>query len=223
MKHRTSVLLALSVAATAVSPGMTQTEGKIMSSEQVPTSVPEPLRQARYERPYLPTGWNAVIPFGIAITTSGGGTLEISAFKLLCYVPGNSEKQTVISDLQSVGGALHLLDPWFGNDNYSESATISRTSDGTVIFNIPPNRVLHWWANRTTIPEGTNNCSTEAVVRGTGKAIAAVGADWWKTNTAQWAGTSVNNQEIGSGNWYDLSNGEWQVIRMEPILESQTK
>ena len=210
-----SALVVLSLS-TAVFPVTAQTEGEIVPPDQVPSDVPEWHRQKWYQYPVLPQGWNAAIPTGGALTSSGSGKVEISAFKLICNIPGKG-RQTVVSDVQSIGAGLYLRNPWFGNNDYNEAAKMSYTSDGTVIMDVPPNRVLHWWTNyRAEVPAGTNNCSAEAVVRGTGNVIAGVGGNWWKTSTAQWAGFNVNNKEIVNGDWYYLSGGEWEVIRADP-------
>ena len=215
MNKQISLFLAFAIATISV-PARAQTEGSIVPPQQVPSDVPEWHRQEWYQYPTLPVGWNAITPTGGAITTSGNGTIEIKSFKLICDVPG-SKKQMVFSDTQSIGAGMYLRNPWFGNNDYHEEATISRTSDGTVILDVPYNRVLHWWTNsRGIVPEGTNNCSAEALVRATGNVIAALGGNWWKTPTAEWAGFNVNNKEIGNGDWYYSKNWQWQFIRMEP-------
>lgn len=201
---------------TAKPEGTFPPDGVILPAHQLPSYIPEILRKEWYQRPKPPVGWTAVTPHGGAITTSGAGTIEIKEFKLLCNVPGRNGKQLIYSDTSQIGGALYLKDPWFGGNDLHENADIRRTPSGTVIIKIPDHRVAHWWTARPTLPAGTNNCATEAVVRGTGNVIVAVGADWWKTSDAMWAGLNVNNQEIGVGNWYDLGNGQWQTVYMRP-------
>ena len=210
-----SALIALSLSA-AVLPATAQTEGEIVPPDEVPSDIPEWHRQEFYQYPALPDGWSHAVPTGGAITTSGeNGKLEISSFQLMCDVPGQG-KQTIISDTQNIIGGTYLRNPWFGNNDYSEVASVSRTSEGTVIMDVPPNRVLHWWTTRTQVPAGTKDCSVEAVVRGSGNVIAYVGANWWKSFYAMWAGFNVNNKEIGNGDWYHAGNGEWRVIRIDP-------
>lgn len=218
MRKRISLALAVGITATIAgsSAAVDTVEGTILAAAQVPKYVPEILRQEWYQRPHLPSGWNSATPFGGAMTLSGSGTLEISSFKLKCEIPGKSGRQTVLSGTDSIGGGLYLKDPWFGGNDFNEPVKMTRTPDKTVIFNIPPNRVLHWWAGRANLPAGTKNCATRAVVRGTGNVLVGVGADWWKSPTAQWSGLNGNNREIGVGNWYDLRKPGWQIVRMEP-------
>lgn len=216
MRKRISLALAVGMTATIAgsSAAVDTVEGTILAAAQVPKYVPEILRQEWYQRPHLPSGWNSATPFGGAVTTSGSGTIEISSFKLKCELPGKTGRKDVLSDVKNIGGGLYLQNPWFGGSDYNEPAKMTRTANGTVIFNVPPNRVLHWWTSRAKLPAGTKNCVTKAVVRATGNVYVYVGADWWKTPTAQWAGGNVNNREIGVGDWYDLRKPGWQVTRM---------
>ena len=211
------ILLSLASIATlfTATSAVAQTEGKVMSAEEVPKIVPQWFHQERFDTKQVPQGWNAATPLGAAITTSSGsGRIEISSVKLMCDVPGTSGKQTIVSGVKTIGAGLYSINPWFGNNDAHERATISYTSDGTVIIDVPPNRILHWWTARGAVSQWTKNCSVSAVVRGSSNTIASVGGDWWKTATAQWAGLTVNNREIGIGNWYRLSNDKWQIIRL---------
>lgn len=220
MSKRTSLLLGLfmtSVMTTAVIPSTAQTTAQYVPPNKVPSDIPEWHRQKWYQFPKVPKGWTHAVPTGGAITTSGSsGRVEVSSFKLMCNVPGQG-RRTIISDVQSIGAGLYLRNPFFGNNDYSEAVNMSRTSDGTVVMNVPSNRVLHWWTNtRGKVPAGANQCSTEIVVRGSGNVIGYGGGNWWKTATAQWGGFNVNNREIGNGDWYHFGNGGWQVVRMDP-------
>lgn len=211
------VLLSLASIATllAAKSVVAQTEGKVMSAEEIPKVVPEWFHQERHDTKQVPEGWNTAIPLGAAITTSGSGRIEISSVNLLCDVPGKSGKQTVVSGIETIGAGYYSTNPWFGSNDGHERATVSYASDGAVIIDVLPNRILHWWtAKRGEVSQGTRNCSVSAVVRGSNNTIASVGGDWWKTATAQWAGVNVNNREIGIGNWYALNNDEWQIIRL---------
>lgn len=215
MKKRTLFSLALIVTMVAAESVIAQVEGRVLSPGELPQVVPEWFHQERHRTTQVPEGWNTAIPLGSAITTSGSGRIEISALELLCYVPGKSGKQTIVSGIETVGAGLYSINPWFGNNNAHENAVVSYASDGAVIFNVPPNRILHWWTRkRGEVAQGTKNCSVSAVVRGSENVIASVGGDWWKTATAQWAGTNVNNRDVGIGNWYKLSNSQWQIIRL---------
>lgn len=216
LRYKCALLFLSFIATTAVAkPGIAQTEGTVLSSEQFPKFVPEWFHKERHNASQVPQGWNTAIPLGTAVTTSqSSGRLEISSFQLMCYVPGKSEKQVIVSGVETIGAGLYSIDPWFGGDVH-DRATISRTSDGTVIIDVLPNRILHWWTEkRGVVSQGTKNCSVSAVVRGSSNVIASVGGDWWKNADAQWAGTDVNNREIGLGNWYRLNPSQWQIIRL---------
>lgn len=214
MNKRTTLFLALAVTtATAAIPSIAQTASNVLSADQVPNVVPEWFRVEWHDTRQIPNGWNAATPVGGAITTSGSGTIEISSFQLICEVPGKG-RQTVVSDVKGIGAGTYLKDPWFGNNDYHEDVATSHTSDGTVKFDVPSNRILHWWAKRSIVPAGTKNCSAEATAKGSENVIAYVGGNWWKSNTAMWAGFNVNNREIGGSSWFRLSNGGWQTVRM---------
>lgn len=215
MNKRTSLFLALAVttAATAI-PSIAQTANNVLSADQVPNVVPEWFRVEWHHHRQIPDGWNAATPVGGAITTdSGNGTIEISSFQLICEVPGKG-RQTVDSGVNRIGAGTYLKDPWFGNNDYHEDVATTYTSDGTVKYHVPSNRVLHWWTKRATVPAGAKNCSAEASARGSGNVIAYVGGNWWKSPTAMWGGFNVNNREIGGSSWYRISNGEWRTVRM---------
>lgn len=218
MKYKCALLFLPFIATMVVGkPGIAQTEGTVVPAEQVPKVVPEWFRKEKYDAKQIPQGWKAAIPLGAAITTSqSSGRIEITSVKLMCYVPGKSGKQTIVSGVETIGAGLYSINPWFGNNDAHERAKISRASDGAVIIDVPPNRILHWWTEkRGTVSQGTKNCSASAVVRGSTNVIASVGGDWWKSATAQWAGLNVNNREIGIGNWYKLNNSQWQTIRLK--------
>lgn len=216
MRNKCALLFLPFVATLVVAkPGIAQVEGSVLPPEQVPKVVPEWFRKERYRNKQVPAGWNAATPLGAAITTSQStGRIEISEVKLMCYVPGKSGKQTVVSDVKSIGAGLYSINPWFGNNDAHERAKISYASDGAVIIEVPPNRILHWWTRRGTVAQGTKNCSVSATVRGSTNVIASVGGDWWKSVTAQWAGSDVNNREIGIGGWYKLNSSQWKIIRL---------
>lgn len=217
MRHKCALIFLPLVATMVVGkPGMAQTEGSIVPVAEVPEVVPEWFRKEKYDAREIPQGWNAAIPLGAAITTSqNSGRIEISAVQLMCYIPGKSGQQMVVSGAETIGAGLYSINPWFGNNDSHEKATISRASDGAVIIDVPPNRILHWWTEkRGIVSQGTKNCSVSAVVRGSSNVIASVGGDWWKDDTAQWAGLNVNNREIGIGNWYKLNDSQWQIIRL---------
>ena len=214
MKPITLLTLATLVATASVVPAVAQSVGTMLPFDQVPTNIPEHHRLTWYDAWSLPSGWSAAVPNGGAIATSGSGKLEIKAFKLMCDVPGKSGKQTLVDNVSSVGGAQFHINPWFGTNNYNEPTSISRTSDGTAILDVVPNRIMHWWTVRGALPAGTSNCSAEATVKATGNVIAYVGGTWWRTLDNPWTEYGVSHQEIGGSGWYDLSNQQWQTIRM---------
>lgn len=214
MKPMISLALTIVVGTTNVAPTVAQSVGTMLSFNQVPTYIPEHHRLTWYDATSLPSGWGAAVPSGGAIATSGSGKIEIKAFKLMCDVPGKSGKQTVVDNVSSIGGGQFMLTPWFGTNNYSEPTSVTRTSDGTAVFDVVPNRIMHWWTVRGALPAGTSNCITEATVRGIGNVIASVGATWWRTIDNPWTEYGVSHREHGGGNWYDLSNQQWQTIIM---------
>ncbi len=213
MNKRTSLFLALAVTTVAAIPVIAQTAGNVLPTDQVPKVVPEWYRHEWHDTKQIPDGWNAALPLGGAITTSGNGTIEFSWLELTCDVPGKG-RQTVVGDVKGIGAGQYLVNPWFGNNDYHEETTPSHTSDGTVVFQVVPNRILHWWTKPGTVPAGTKNCSASAVVKGSENVVAYVGGNWWRTTTAKWAGANVNNREIGGSGWYKMNNGGWQTIRM---------
>lgn len=186
----------------------------IVNPNQIPSYVAFP--KSFYQRPVPPKGWTALTPHGGAfLLGKKPGTVEIASFSMWCDVQGKQQKVPGIS-LDKIGAGLYLLNPWFGGNDYHESATFTRTSKGTLLFPVPPNRVVHWWVGpRPKIPTGAKNCSVFALMRITGSAVASLGADWWRNQTAQWKGLNVNNQEIGVGNWYNAES-KWQVVKMVP-------
>lgn len=185
----------------------------IVNPNQIPSYVAFP--KAFYQRPVPPKGWTALTPFGAAFLLGNKpGSVEIASFSMRCDVRGKRHKVPGIS-LDKIGAGLYLKNPWFGGNDYHESATFTRTSKGTLLFQVPQNRVVHWWISpRPRIPKGAKNCSVFALMRISGGAVAGLGADWWKNQTARWNGLNVNNQEIGVGNWYKAQS-KWQLVKME--------
>ena len=165
-----------------------------------------------------PKDFKSALLWGIAIADSRGGNagaarVEIASAKLSCRVDG---KDFVLNDdAGKIRGGLYARKPWFGNDDAHDPMPMS-SSDDVVVLPIGqhPDRIWHFWSAspRAALPAGRlDGCTVKVRVRIFPGALVQIGMDYWRSTTALWAGSDVNNHEAGASNWYFPSE-EWQEL-----------
>jgi hypothetical protein len=98
---------------------------------------------------------------------------------------------------------------------------IEHGADKTVVMRVGtrPERVWHFWSAspRPALPPGKlEGCTVNARVKIYKGALVQIGMDYWRSQTALWAGPDVNNHEAGASNWYFPSE-KWQDIRFTDV------
>lgn len=206
-----------------IAAGMPQT-GAPETDPRVPDDV-------RWKAGYVntippPREFNSVLLWGIAIADTrvanySLATVEIAWTKLSCVVDG--ESIVVNHDQGSVRGGLYLRRPWFGSNDYHEPMTFGGTEDSQKNVVLPvglrADRVWHFWSAspRAKLPPGKiEGCSVTARVKISSGALLQMGMDYWRTPTAPWAGSRVNNHEAGASNWY-FPAAKWQEVSFTDV------
>jgi hypothetical protein len=210
-----------------VAAGMPQTD-----APETDPRVPDDVRwKAGYVNPMPPPReFNSVLLWGIAIADTRVAnyplaTVEIAWTKLSCVVDGKSIVAN--DDRGSVRGGLYLRRPWFGSNDYHEPMPFGGTggSQKRVVLRVGlrADRVWHFWSAspRAKLPAGKiEGCSVTARVKISSGALLQMGMDYWRTPTAPWAGSGVNNHEAGASNWH-FAAAEWQGVSFTDVGRPQ--
>jgi hypothetical protein len=199
-------------------------------AQEIDPRVPDDVRRkAGYVNPIPPPReFNSALLWGIVIadTRVPGyqlATVEIAWTRLSCLVGG---KSVVLNDDQgSVRGGLYLRRPWFGSNDYHEPMPFGRAGKGdsqkSVVLRVGlrTDRVWHFWSAspRAKLPSGKiEGCTVRARVRISSGALLQMGMDYWRSPTAPWAGSGVNNHEAGASNWY-FPAVQWQEVSFTDV------
>jgi hypothetical protein len=172
-----------------------------------------------YVNPVRPPGeFRSALLWGIAIADtrtadSGKARVEIASAKLSCRVNG---KDVVLNDDEGrIRGGLYTRRPWFGNDDAHEPMLMTSIEDAVELpVGKKPDRIWHFWSAspRAALPAGRlDGCTVKLRARILPGALVQIGMDYWRSTTALWAGSDVNNHEAGASNWYFPSD-EWQEM-----------
>jgi hypothetical protein len=165
-----------------------------------------------------PRDFNSVLLWGIAIADTRvrdheSAEVEVAWSQLSCRVDG---KEVVLNnDSGNVRGGLYLRQPWFGGDDYNEPMPLAHDPPNrAVVLRVGrrTDRVWHFWSasSRARLPSGKlEGCTVKARVKISPGALVQMGMDYWRSPTARWEGSSVNNHEAGASNWY-FSSPQWQ-------------
>lgn len=128
-----------------------------------------------------------------------------------------------LNQLDQIDGAAYHED--YAGDVHTKTAT-SQTPSGGIAVSVGRGRNFHFWpkAGRATI-DPSDVGAVVALVRArlvaatvsekkrTPCIILSVGADYWRTLTARWGGTDVNNSEVGIGRFKRVDTN-WRVFTM---------
>jgi hypothetical protein len=177
-----------------------------------------------------PREFDSALLWGIAIADTRvagyqSAKVEIAWTRLSCVADGKSI--VVNHDQGSVRGGLYLRWPWFGSNDYHEPMTFGGTEDSQKNVVLPvglrADRVWHFWSAspRAKLPAGKiEGCTVTARVRISSGALLQMGMDYWRSPTAPWGGSGVNNHEAGVSNWYFPSE-MWQEVSFTNVGRSK--
>ncbi len=168
-----------------------------------------------------PAGFEAVMPWAQAVHDvrqgNGQSMVEVNYLRLWAVVNGSNqlvcEDTYDTFDQASMWFGLYSRNPWFGTDDHLQMP-VTYTSEGWLRFfpNTYPDKVWHWWDTqypRAYVPAGTQRLWVEMNVKITGPALVQIGADFYRTPTAE--ANQQNVVEMGVSNWYGES-ANWQTI-----------
>lgn len=172
-----------------------------------------------------PRDFRSVLLWGIAIADTRvscyeSAQIEVAWAKLSCRADGSDV--VLNDDRGKVRGGLYIRYPWFGAGDYHEPMPFSYDlPDHAVILRVGQraDRVWHFWtaSPRPALPPGKlEGCTAKARVRISGGALMQLGMDYWRSTTALWAGSDVNNHEAGVSNWY-FPSSQWQEVTFTDI------
>jgi len=168
-----------------------------------------------------PREFTSALLWGIAIADTRvpgyqSATVEIAWTKLSCTAEGGAI--VLNDDRGSVRGGLYSRRPWFGSNDYHEPMPFGGTggSQKRVVLRVGlrADRVWHFWSAspRANLPAGKIvGCTVTARVKISSGALLQMGMDYWRTPTAPWAGSGVNNHEAGASKWYFPAE-KWQEV-----------
>jgi hypothetical protein len=203
-------------------------------AQEIDPRVPD---EVRWKAGYVnlippPREFNSALLWGVAIADTRvlgyqSANVEIVRTRLSCVVDG---KSVVLNDDQgSVRGGLYLRRPWFGSNDYHEPMPFGRAgnrdSQKSVVLRVGvrPDRVWHFWSAspRAKLPAGkSEGCTVTARVKISSGALLQMGIDYWRSPTAPWAGSGVNNHEAGASNWYFPAE-TWQEVSFTDVGGAQ--
>lgn len=178
--------------------------------------------KAGYVNPVRPPDeFKAALLWGIAITDSKNAAAEVQVARLRLTCRADGKDFLLSDDDGNLRGGLYSRHPWFGTDEHSpmpvERDAVNRVVKmhvGTV-----PGRVWHFWSAspRPSLPPGKlEGCTVKARVKISNGALVQMGMDYWRSTTALWAGSGVNNHEAGVSDWHFASD-QWQEITFTDI------
>jgi len=168
------------------------------------------------------TGWGEIQFAAGAGTTAAADTVQLQNYNT--YLLDSSGKLTLVQNQGSIDGAQNL--PTFAG-NTAFPTQISNSGGITTVILEPTEAFQFFPPNRVVVPAGTQAVITtvQAKISAPGGAtdpninksyILALGADWWKSMTAQWSSTTINNYGVGTGRFVYLTT-EWQSFTFTSI------
>jgi len=183
--------------------------------------VPEEVSfKAGYVNPApAPREFKSALLWGIAIADirlpgHESATVEIASTQLSCRV--NGEDVVLNQDNGEVRGGLYRRNPWFGTDQHEPMPLAHDVRNHATILSVGQrsDRVWHFWSAspRAKLPAGKiEGCVVRARVKISTGALLQMGMDYWRSPTAPWGGSGVNNHEAGASDWY-FSAATWQDV-----------
>jgi hypothetical protein len=155
-----------------------------------------------------------------------GATVEIRSIRLIERAADGAESvvQTVdfggdeLASAKAFEGALFDRTPKEGKG--ADGFHIDRIENGSFVIDLnqASRRMYHGWTNRRTEAKPGAKYSVEADVRITGAARLQFGIDYWRDQTADYAGydktcQKSNNCEVWISDWYGDTKGKFVTIR----------
>jgi hypothetical protein len=217
-------LICLGIILAGIAAGMAQA-----GAPEIDPRIPNEVRwKAGYVNPIPPPReFTSALLWGIVIAdtrVSGyqSATVKIAWTRLSCTVDG---KSVLLNDDQgSVGGGLYLRRPWFSNDYHEPmpfggAGTEDSQKSVVLCVGLRADRAWHFWSAspRAKLPAGKiEGCTVTARVKISPGALLQMGMDYWRSPTALWAGSGVNNHEAGASNWY-FPAAAWQEVSFTDV------
>ncbi|WMT72951.1 hypothetical protein [Bradyrhizobium sp. Ash2021] len=178
-----------------------------------------------------PSGWSALSAWaqvyqqaGAAVSPNNANdTVQVQDFTT--YVHLTNGTWVKVQDQAQVGisGGHYVAD--FSTDAHT-ALTMQKLSDGSVSMDAPPSGYNdHFWptARGTFTPGTVDGVFIEAQMKTNdpnANLVAQIGADWWRSSTAQYAGLNVNNTAAGLNNWIKLTT-EWKTLYYTSLSRQQ--
>lgn len=187
--------------------------------------------EVRTQPDEVPSGWNSLTAWGQVYESIDGNPaintrVELKDFETWILYKSGIWKRVQYSE--DVDGAHYQED--FASDN-SHPADIRNEPDGGVSVTAGDGFNFHFWPSTgRAIIDPINITGVWVTLKARlviddqngsdDRNIASytmnVGADWWRTKTAQWAPDFANNVEVGMGR-FKLVKGEWQSYNMTTL------
>lgn len=181
------------------------------------------MRYAELTHSTSPAGWTTVVPWMQAVHNPNlGSASHVSVAYLRMYsvstmgdtiLLGSSYYDQKVFSTTNDGGMFSMQPSWFAVDTHTPM--LASATSGLLEFDPSSDQmhIWHWWIDRALLPANSKFIFCQAKVLLSGAACIQMGADWWKTIDAQWAGLHVNNMEVGVTNWY-FASPSWQMITL---------
>ncbi len=168
-----------------------------------------------------PSGWSALTGWGQIYQEAGApvspnnatDTVQVQDYRVYVHLTSGAWVELQSQASPGLGGAHYVAD-------FSTNASIpmtQSTSGGVTTFGAPPSGYNdHIYANgAASLPAGTvDGVFVEAQMKtndASANLVAQLGADWWRSTSASYAGTNVNNTAVGLNDWTKLTTS-WQTL-----------
>jgi hypothetical protein len=178
-----------------------------------------------------PSGFTSVTSWGQVYQEAGGSsyynpnaTVDIANAKTYVHLKATGEWVLVQSQATSSIAGGHFVNDFSGNSAISMKLT--KSADGTVAMAAPPAGYNdHFWpTSRGVYPadaiDGVYVQMDIKVSDPNMDLVANIGADWWRSASAQFVNGFGNNPGVGMNNWAKLST-DWTTLGYYSLSTSQ--
>jgi hypothetical protein len=171
------------------------------------------------------TGWGVVYPeAGAPVSANAASdTVQISNYTTYVHLTNGSWVEVQNQPQDGIGGAHYVAD-FSGNANVPW--TEQKLPDGSVSVDAPQVGYNdHFWPGvRGTYTPGTvDGVFIEANMKtndASANLVAQLGADWWRSPTAQYVSGFANNPVVGGSNFTKLTT-QWQTLYYTSLSPQQ--
>jgi hypothetical protein len=170
------------------------------------------------------TGWGQVYPQAGAPTDSNSNaSVQIANFHTYVHLTSGAWVEVQNQSADSIGGG-HFLADFSGNSAVAWNETT--LSDGSVSVDAPQSGYNdHFWpgARGTYAPGTVDGVFVEANMKTNdpnANLMADLGADWWRSPSADWVSDFSNNPGAGSSDWVKLTT-EWKPLYFTSLTAQQ--